>query len=178
MSHQRKPVRRALVSLAIGVVAVLVATIGGGAAFATSDGTRAATSLATSTDVTPMTSTTIHYSKPGTPPSSVVDAKWCSSDADWAHACFQRHGDVIWVDNNSGEHVKVRWENWLKNADGTWVFYRDGDCVSTAWGWGYCNENFYEDTSHNAAGGHGSGIRLYTCCGECDPNYQRVRNNS
>jgi hypothetical protein len=173
MSHKRRPTTRTLVALATSAAATLVVTIGSGAAYATSQPPAAA-----STDVAPNTSSTTHYSKIGTPPSSVVDAKWCSSDADWAHACFQRHGDTIWVDNNAGEHVKAHWENWLRNADGTWVFYRDGDCISMNWGWGYCDENFYEDSSLNAVGGYGSGIRLYTCYGECDRNYQWVRNNS
>ena len=169
MFHKGRLARRVLAPLAIG--AALVATVGVGPAFGAGAGSSPAA-------VAPMTSTTIHYSKPGTPPSSVVDAKWCSSDANWAHACFQRHVDVIWVDNNSGEHVKAHWENWIRNADGVWVFYRDGDCISTTWGWGYCNENFYEDSSQNADHGYGSGIRLYTCYGACDPNYQWVRNNA
>jgi hypothetical protein len=178
MFHRGKIAKRVLLPLATS--AALVAAIGVGSASATngSPSDDATASHVSSSVVAPATPTTIHYSKPGTPPSSVVDAKWCSSDADWAHACFQRHGDVIWVDNDSGEHVKARWENWLRNADGTWVFYRGGECIATTWGWGYCNENLYEDSSHNAVGGHGSGIRLYTCYGACDPDYQWVRNTA
>jgi hypothetical protein len=176
MFSEHNPARRVLVPLAAGVAAILAATLGVSTASAATT-TSSQRSIAT-TVAAPMAATTTHYSKPGTPPSSVVDAKWCSSDHDWAHACFQRHGDVIWIDNNSGEHVKARWENWLRNADGTWVYYRGGNCISTTWGWGYCNENFYEDSSLNAVGGHGSGIRLYTCYGVCDSNYQWVRNNT
>ena len=184
MLIKAKLVRRVLAPLATG--AALVATVGAGSASATDNppsGYIAASQVsAASTHVAPATATTVHKSKPGTPPSSVVDAKWCSSysypsESD-AHACFQRSGDVIWIDNAVGDNVKAHWENWLENASGTWTFYRDGDCLSTTYGWGYCNEDFYEDSSHNADGGYGSGIRLYTCVGDCNPDYQWVRNNT
>lgn len=182
MFPKGKLARRVLVPVAAG--AAILATVGVGSAFAMDDATAATTHqvVAASTGVVPATATTVHNSKPGTPPSGVIDAKWCSSysypSQSDAHACFQRSGDVIWIDNAVGDNVKAHWENWLEQADGTWVFYRDGDCLSTTYGWGYCNEDFYEDTSHNAVGGHGSGIRLYTCVGDCNPDYQWVRNNT
>src|SRR4051812_36210402 len=173
MFHTKKLAERLLVPVAGGAaVLVLVGILGVGAASATTG--RVASSQAgvaggepVSTDAAPMGSTTIRYTKIGTPPSSIVKAKYCSSDAHWAHACFARVGDVIWVDNNSGEHVKARWENWLRDSRGVWEAYRVGDCISLNWGWGYCNENFYEDSSRNAYGGRGSGIRLYTCYAAC-----------
>jgi hypothetical protein len=114
----------------------------------------------------------------GAPPSGVVDAKYCSSDGDAAHACFERHGDVIWVENNVGADVEVYWSNWLRNAAGAWVEYRRGQCIADALGWSYCNKDFYEDTTYNEKNGYGSGIRVYACAGDCDQNYQWVRNNA
>ncbi|GAA2756036.1 hypothetical protein [Actinopolymorpha rutila] len=90
--------------------------------------------------------------------------------------CFKRYGDVIWVQGSPGSAV---WENWLRNSTG-WHKWRTGECVNTHSGWGYCNKDFYEDSSKNALGGHGSGLRLQSCpinTGYCSPQIW-IRNNA
>lgn len=85
----------------------------------------------------------------------------------YGKSCFQKYGDKFWVVDTytNGRGHYAQWENWLHNG-GTWVLYRQGTCSNdlTTGVWGYCNKEFYEDsTSPNALGGRGSGIRLYSC---------------
>jgi hypothetical protein len=95
--------------------------------------------------------------------------------------CFEKYGDKIWVNNEdllSSEYG--HYSNWLRDSSGAWTFWRNGNCIVDYNGWGYCNKDFYEDSSYNVVGGQGSGVRLYPCDVEfgCTSSlYGWVRNN-
>ncbi len=115
----------------------------------------------------------------GTPPQ--LDSAQCH-EIDASVACFEPSGDKIWVLDHKadGKAAAGYWENYLRDSAGDWIIYRNGQCTNhlTAGNWGYCNYDFYEDTSSNADGGKGSGIRVYPCT-ETGPitSYTWVRNN-
>jgi hypothetical protein len=121
----------------------------------------------------------------GTPPS--FDPNDCIGLEVSGHivmgTCFQPYGDKIWVEDTYGDGYAAvaSWVNYLRDASGNWDSYRSGSCTNslTAGHWGVCNKDFYEDsTSPNAAGGQGSGIRLYPCTSNvCTTDYAWIRNN-
>ncbi|MFD2078576.1 hypothetical protein SAMN05421678_11367 [Actinopolymorpha cephalotaxi] len=115
----------------------------------------------------------LDQAKAGTPPSFASGE--CVTGRG-SKVCFKRHGDVIWVQSTAGD---ARWENWLRNSTG-WHKWRSGECTNTHIGWGYCNKDFYEDSSKNILGGYGSGLRLQSCpvnTGYCSPQIW-IRNNA
>ncbi len=96
--------------------------------------------------------------------------------------CFEPYGDKIWVYDAKadGKAAAGYWQNYLEDSAGNWHLYRDGQCVNhlSEGHWGYCNYDFYEDTSHNAEGGYGSGVRVYPCIENgVIGDYVWVRNN-
>lgn len=113
----------------------------------------------------------------GTPPS---DLSGCTSGYE-VEICFQKYGDKIWVKNNSITNAQWgHYSNWLRDNNSNWKFWRNGDCGVDFIGWGYCDKDFYEDSTKNAKGGYGSGVRLYPCDGDygCTSYYGWVRNNA
>src|SRR5262245_43154287 len=79
----------------------------------------------------------------------------CSYIMDYsiAFTCFQKYGDIWFVNNQAwsdpAPRVSVQWWNQLKNASGTWVDYRAGECfndLGVQW-MGKCNKDYYEDSS-------------------------------
>ncbi len=83
-----------------------------------------------------------------------------------SEVCFEPYGDKIWVFDATladGKAAAAYWQNYLKDSAGNWVAYRTGECINHlgAGHWGYCNYDFYEDTTHNPYDGYGSGVRLY-----------------
>jgi hypothetical protein len=113
----------------------------------------------------------------GTPPSGLSG---CTTGYE-VEICFQKYGDKVWVRNTSLLYAEYgHYSNWLRDNNSNWVFWRNGDCGVDFNGWGYCNKDMYEDSSHNALGGYGSGIRLYPCDFEfgCTSYYTWVRNNA
>lgn len=118
------------------------------------------------------------YANPGSPSSlEVLEGTTCQA-GDGVTACFQRYGDIVWVHNYSGGNVvRAHWSNWLWDGD-SWEFWRNGDCVMEWEGWGYCNKDFYEDSSVNAYGSTGSGIRVYPGNWDLDHGYKWVRNSA
>lgn len=114
----------------------------------------------------------------GTPPSGLP----CKSTTG-VTVCFEANGDILWVKDtvSDGYAAIASWENYLRDTSGNWQFYRHGECDNklSAGHWGYCNKDFYEDTSLNEYGGHGSGLRLYPCTSSvCSTDYLWVRNNA
>lgn len=108
----------------------------------------------------------------GTPPNGLAfNDSYCSDGYDLAGnwvstACFEPYGDKIWVYDarSDGHAADGYWMNWLVDGTtGKWTAYRDGDCWNslTAGHWGYCNKDFYENSSLNYYNGYGSGIRIY-----------------
>ena len=120
------------------------------------------------------------------PPSTGVSCRSYVDDGGrlLSEACFQLHGDKIWVrDDLVDGHAAVgAWQNYLRDPSGTWVLYRYGRCDNKmgAGSWGVCDKNFYEDTtSPNALGGTGSGLRLFACTSvDCIFPYAWIRNNA
>ena len=116
----------------------------------------------------------------GTPPT--FSSGQCA-EIDASKACFEPSGDKIWVYDAlaDGKAAAGYWENYLRNSAGDWIIYRNGKCTNhlTAGTWGYCNYDFYEDTSLNADGDYGSGVRVYPCTenGAIGTGYAWVRNN-
>ena len=113
----------------------------------------------------------------GTPSSS--DLSGCTTGYE-VEICFAKYGDKVWVRNSSLLSAEYgHYSNWLRDNNSNWVFWRNGDCGVDFTGWGYCNKDFYEDSSHNALGGYGSGIRSYPCDYEfgCTSYYSWIRNN-
>jgi hypothetical protein len=101
----------------------------------------------------------------------------------WGIGCFHRNGDLIYVKDTSGngQAAYVYWENYLRTSSGTWKLRRYGTCTNYSVGVvGSCDYNFYEDTTLNAFGGHGSGVRVWICQkgSGCTSNYVWVRNNA
>jgi hypothetical protein len=100
------------------------------------------------------------YAVAATPPSSGLT---CVS-ASGAKACFQKYGDKIWILDTSGTTYAAvaPWENYLWNGS-SWQLYRTGNCYNRLGKgvWGVCNKDFYEDSSTNAYGSTGSGLRLW-----------------
>jgi hypothetical protein len=101
-----------------------------------------------------------------------------------AEVCFALYGDQIWVYDARGDGKAAigQWSNYLRNAAGDWILYREGECRNSLGHghWGLCNKEFYEDsTNPNAKGGHGSGLRLWACTAAtmCNGDYTWVRNN-
>lgn len=99
-----------------------------------------------------------------------------------AAACFQKYGDVLWVEDtaSNGASASVYWENYLWNGS-SWVFWRQGKCVNSLGNlhWGKCDKDFYEDSTLNPLGSRGSGIRVYPCNGnDCSGSYLWLRNNA
>ncbi len=80
-------------------------------------------------------------------------------------ACFEPYGDKIWVYDGGADTYPAygAWDNYLKDSAGNWTIYRSGTCVNHlgAGHWGYCNYDFYEDSTYNADYGYGSGVRVY-----------------
>ncbi len=105
------------------------------------------------------------------------------AEIDASVACFEPSGDKIWVYDAKADGAAAAgyWENYLKNSAGQWLYYRYGKCTNHlgAGSWGYCNYDFYEDTSLNADGGKGSGVRVYPCTenGAIGDVYAWVRND-
>jgi hypothetical protein len=99
-----------------------------------------------------------------------------------AEACFEKHGDKIWVLDTSGNGVEADadWENFLRDTTGGWTQYRAGACLNTLThgNWGVCNMDFYEDTTFNHYGGYGSGLRLAACDGGACSSEIWIRNNA
>jgi hypothetical protein len=102
-----------------------------------------------------------------------------------AEVCFHLYGDQVWVYDARGDgHAAIgQWSNYLRDADGTWIKYREGECRNSLGHgqWGVCNKEFFEDsTNPNAEGGHGSGLRLWACTAStmCNADYTWVRNNA
>ncbi|MFF9607875.1 hypothetical protein ACF1GY_37465 [Streptomyces sp. NPDC014684] len=99
-----------------------------------------------------------------------------------ATACFEKYGDKIWIKATaSRSDILAMWENYLRDSSGSWgdFPYREGSCENHLGSgrWGYCNKDFYEDsTDPNARGGQGSGIRLWACAAQC-AGYVWIRNN-
>lgn len=60
--------------------------------------------------------------------------------------CYEKSGDKWWVRDNDadGASAGVLWRNVRNGAN-----YRSGLCFSSlsAGAWGYCNKNYYEDSS-------------------------------
>ncbi len=115
-------------------------------------------------------------------PPTFNDSDGCAETAS-SIACFQTSGDKIWVYDFSADGLAAAgyWSNYLRDSAGNWVGYRTGECVNHlgAGHWGYCNYDFYEDTTHNPYDGYGSGVNVYplTEPGEVDPGtYAWVRN--
>ncbi|MGQ4515417.1 hypothetical protein [Streptomyces sp. DW26H14] len=106
---------------------------------------------------TPAAAAVAEYAKAGTPNFDKHVIKCVSVSG--AKACFQPYGDILWV---YGRGHDANWENHIRNSSGAWQEYRVGSCMNALSGnrWGYCNKNFYEDTTKNKYGGKGSGIRL------------------
>lgn len=98
-------------------------------------------------------------------------------------ACFELHGDRIWVYDARGDGLATygQWQNYLRNPSRTWVLYREGTCKNSLGHghWGVCDKDFYEDsTSPNAVGGQGSGLRIAACTSKvCNGIDTWVRNN-
>ncbi len=115
----------------------------------------------------------------GTPPA--FDPNTDCSSGEGTYVCFQKDGDKIWVEDTAADGVSAdgRWENYLWDGS-NWTLYRQGACLNKlSYGhWGYCDKDFYEDTSTNHYGSKGSGIRLYPCGAICDADYQWIRNNA
>ncbi len=162
--------------------------VGAPSAFATTD--RAAGSTARLSAQVDAASGEVDYAvkaagSPGLPYDQCIS--WNDGTHYFVTGCFQKHGDFIWVQDGEGDGypVSIVWENYLRDADGNWRLYRDGECKNylSAPNWGYCNKEFYEDqTSPNAIGGTGSGIRLYPCIISggytgCSSSYKWLRNN-
>lgn len=102
----------------------------------------------------------------------------------WGDGCFQPHGDLIWVKDisNNNRSAYVYWQLYLRTSSGSWKLRRAGTCSSssqTVGYWAECDYDFYEDTTLNAYGGKGSGVRVYVCqYGDgCSHDYVWVRNN-
>ncbi|MBA9050576.1 MULTISPECIES: hypothetical protein [Streptomyces] len=116
---------------------------------------RGSSTPAPAADVSP--SAVAMFAVAGTP-DFVHNIIYCVSTTG-ARACFQPYGDKLWV---KGRAASADWENYLRDRTGAWKWYRTGSCLNKLSGgrWGYCQVNFYEDTSKNPYGGKGSGIRL------------------
>ncbi|MET9451768.1 hypothetical protein [Streptomyces cinerochromogenes] len=84
-----------------------------------------------------------------------------------SEACFERYGDVLWVKDTSadGHSATNSWDNYLADSGGNWTLYRQGSCVNKLGSgkWGYCNKDFYENSSANAYGGRGSSVDYAAC---------------
>lgn len=117
----------------------------------------------------------------GTPPTWASGQCYTNSTV---KACFQPYGDKIWVLDTASDGYagNASWENLLRNSSGAWDtrVYRSGNCANhlTANHWGYCNYDFYEDTTTNAFGGQGSGIRVFPWAANAgQTGYAWVRND-
>ncbi|MFF9771884.1 hypothetical protein ACF1GT_35840 [Streptomyces sp. NPDC014636] len=68
-----------------------------------------------------------------------------------AKACFERYGDVLWVEDTAadGHSATNSWSNYLFDSSGNGHLYRQGSCVNKlgAGHWGYCNKDFYENST-------------------------------
>jgi hypothetical protein len=89
-----------------------------------------------------------------------------------ATVCFEKTGDKIWVEDvdPDGWAAVGYWQNFLRDSSGNWNNpWREGRCTNnlTYGHWGYCNKDFYEDTTYNPYDGWGSGIRLWDCSRGC-----------
>jgi hypothetical protein len=173
------------IAVKAGLTTVVAAFVTAGACVGSAQATMATswpTPLAQGADVTPngWIFDGAEDAVAGTPPS--FGSGECISTTG-GEACFQKHGDKIWVkDTQSDGYPAIgSYENYLWDGS-SWQPYRTGDCYNrlTAGHWGYCNKDFYEDsTNPNAFGSQGSGIRLYVCGdGSCPDNYVWIRNNA
>ncbi|MDN0201220.1 hypothetical protein [Streptomyces sp. S.PNR 29] len=111
------------------------------------------------------------------------DAGWYSADAAFPsgticvpgdsvgnQACFRKNGDQWFVYDGEADLLSpyVNWQNRLSYDNGsTWqsIPYRSGKCRNS-WpngNWGVCNKDFYESSSLNKIGGHGSQVRFQLC---------------
>jgi hypothetical protein len=102
-----------------------------------------------------------------------------------ARVCFQKNGDRLWVDDLSadGYSAMMYWENLLQRPDGYWQLHRYGRCynrLGAGNGWALCDKDFWEDSSLNALGGHGSLLYIYACevAQGCDSSALLVFNNA
>lgn len=198
MFHRGKLARRILVPLA--AAAALIAIVGVGSASRADNSTyRAAsldrsvhsaggiparvdgavtTTIAATTPVAADTTDGTQLATPGNPTDDDVFSNQECNNGPEVGACFQRSGDRIWVwdGGDNGLVVRAHWSNWLWDGS-SWVLYRNGDCKISWKGWGYCDKDFYEDSSANADGSTGSGVRVYACNWDCTNGYKWARNN-
>ncbi|MEU2427481.1 hypothetical protein ABZ619_41960 [Streptomyces sp. NPDC007851] len=171
--------------IALGFASLALASggLGGGVAVAAGDGETAAQQPTSGTSVTPnSTDDGSQEAVAGTPGAGAFGSDDCISITG-GEACFQKYGDVMWVKDtlSDGYPANGDYENYLWNGS-SWQLYRFGDCVNhlTAGHWGYCNKDFYEDSTYpNAYGSKGSGIRLFVCGnGSCPDDYKWIRNDA
>jgi hypothetical protein len=97
--------------------------------------------------------------------------------------CFHRYGDQIYVEDtaNNGYTTYVYYQLYLYTSAKTWKLRRAGQCYAHGVdSWGECDYDFYEDSTVNAYGGKGSGVRIYLCetNSGCSQYYKWVRNNA
>ncbi|WP_329375092.1 hypothetical protein [Streptomyces sp. NBC_01483] len=93
------------------------------------------------------------------------------SDTFGNQACFRKNGDQWFVYDGSEDLLspEAEWQNRLAYDNGnTWQnspIYRSGSCENLwpAGNWGVCNKDYYESSSLNKIGGHGSQVRFRLC---------------
>lgn len=99
------------------------------------------------------------YATAGTP----TNTNYCVS-VSGADACFQPYGDLIWVRDTAsdGHPAYADWENDLWSGS-AWIAAYASTCESTlgAGRWGYCDEEFFEDSQANNVGGVGSVVGVW-----------------
>ncbi|MFI0710512.1 hypothetical protein ACH4SK_07605 [Streptomyces inhibens] len=100
------------------------------------------------------------------------DAICGPSDFDGNRACFRKNGDQWFIYDGAADLMTpyVDWQNRLAYDNGTWQSspYRSGRCENL-WpydNWGVCNKDYYESSTRNKIGGHGSQVRFRLCLRE------------
>jgi hypothetical protein len=84
----------------------------------------------------------------GGPPGSLPCVTDLDEPYEFAKACWEAHGDRIWVgnvDNAKGAPAVVYWTNYYPNDT---TVYRNGKCVAktpNGW-WGVCNKDMHENS--------------------------------
>ncbi|MEV5148186.1 hypothetical protein AB0L14_28285 [Streptomyces sp. NPDC052727] len=101
-----------------------------------------------------------------TGPATSPAADQVCATASGAEGCFVKYGDKFTVADtkSDGYSAAVSWDNYL--WDGShWRLYRSGGCYNSAGAGttGFCNYDFYENTSTNAYGAKGSKLVFQAC---------------
>ncbi|MEH1163777.1 hypothetical protein V6V47_00155 [Micromonospora sp. CPCC 205539] len=149
----------------VALISAVVATVGPAASANSAAPASSAAKASSVALVQPQASKAPEHSEAvaGSPPSSFDS---CVNGPN-GRSCFQKYGDKIWVLDTyaNGRGHFASWSNWLWDGN-SWELYREGFCNNglTAGVWGYCDKEFYEDsTNPNPYGNKGSGLRISSC---------------